>query len=74
MSNTEILAYNVKTKTKNCPMKNAVINCKDGRYVAVGDDGDGNKMAVLLNSTNAKTFVENGAAKKGTGWAEEPKA
>ena len=34
-----ILAYNVKTKTRNVPMQNAVIDVKNGRYIVAGDDG-----------------------------------
>ncbi len=63
-----ITAYSVKTKTKNVPMVDPVINCKSGRYIAVGKDADGNNMAAILGKAKAEEHIKNGAAKKGEGW------
>ena len=63
-----ITAYSVKTKTKNVPMVNPVINCKSGRYIAVGKDADGNNMAAILGKAKAEEHIKSGHAKKGEGW------
>ena len=63
-----ITAYSVKTKTKNVPMVDPVINVKSGRYIAVGKDADGNNMAAILGKAKAEEHVKNGNAKKGEGW------
>lgn len=63
-----IVAYCVKTKEKNVPMLNAVINVSGGKYVAVGVDAAGNKMAAIMNKATAEGHVANGNAKKGEGW------
>jgi hypothetical protein len=42
-----ITAYSVKTKTKNVPMIDPVIDVKSGRYIATGKDSAGNKMAAI---------------------------
>ncbi len=64
-----ITAYSVKTKTKNVPMVDPVINCKSGRYIAVGKDADGNNMAAILGKDKAEEHIKNGHAKKGEGWS-----
>lgn len=64
-----ITAYSVKTKTKNVPMVDPVINCKSGRYIAVGKDADGNNMAAILGKDKAEEHIKNGNAKKGEGWS-----
>ena len=63
-----ITAYSVKTKTKNVPMVDPVINVKSGRYIAVGKDADGNNMAAILGKAKAEEHIKNGNAKKGEGW------
>jgi hypothetical protein len=63
-----ITAYSVKTKTKNVPMIDPVIDCKSGRFIATGKDADGNKMAAIMSKATAEEHVKSGAAKKGTGW------
>jgi ABC-type hemin transport system substrate-binding protein len=63
-----ITAYSVKTKTKNVPMVDPVINVKSGRFIAVGKDADGNNMAAILGKAKAEEHIKNGQAKKGEGW------
>ncbi|OOQ61094.1 hypothetical protein [Mucilaginibacter pedocola] len=63
-----ITAYSVKTKTKNVPMINPVIDVKSGRYIATGTDADGNKMAAIMGKATAEGHIASGAAKKGSGW------
>ncbi|GAB2688812.1 hypothetical protein GCM10027037_09230 [Mucilaginibacter koreensis] len=64
-----ITAYSVKTKTKNVPMQDAVIDVKSGRYIATGKDSEGNKMAAILGKAKAEEHIKNGNAKKGSGWS-----
>ncbi|WP_407425898.1 hypothetical protein [Arcticibacter sp.] len=63
-----ITAYSVKTKTKNVPMVDPVIDIKSGRYIATGKDKDGNKMAAILGKAKAEEHIKAGNAKKGSGW------
>ena len=63
-----ITAYSVKTKTKNVPMIDPVIDIKSGRYIATGKDAAGNKMAAIMGKATAEGHVASGAAKKGSGW------
>ncbi|RWY56953.1 hypothetical protein [Mucilaginibacter gilvus] len=63
-----ITAYSVKTKTKNVPMIDPVIDIKSGRYIATGKDADGNKMAAIMGKATAEGHVASGAATKGSGW------
>ncbi|PJJ84770.1 hypothetical protein [Mucilaginibacter auburnensis] len=63
-----ITAYSVKTKTKNVPMVDPVIDVKSGRYIATGTDGQGNKMAAIMSKATAEGHISSGAAKKGSGW------
>jgi len=63
-----ITAYSVKTKTKNVPMINPVIDVKSGRYIATGTDSAGNKMAAIMGKATAEEHIKNGSAKKGSGW------
>jgi hypothetical protein len=64
-----ITAYSVKTKTKNVPMIDPVIDIKSGRYIATGKDSAGNKMAAIMGKSTAEAHIKNGNAKKGTGWS-----
>jgi len=64
-----ITAYSVKTKTKNVPMIDPVIDIKSGRYIASGKDSAGNKMAAIMSKATAEGHIKNGNAKKGTGWS-----
>ncbi|MXV16260.1 hypothetical protein [Hufsiella ginkgonis] len=68
MATNGITAYSVKTKTKNVPMVDPVIDVKSGRYIATGTDGAGNKMAAILSKAKAEEHIAGGAAKKGSGW------
>ncbi|GAB3926440.1 hypothetical protein [Mucilaginibacter myungsuensis] len=63
-----ITAYSVKTKTKNVPMIDPVIDVKSGRYIATGKDADGNKMAAILGKASAEEHIAAGNATKGSGW------
>jgi hypothetical protein len=63
-----ITAYSVKTKTKNVPMIDPVIDVKSGRYIATGKDADGNKMSAIMSKASAEGHIANGNAKKGSGW------
>ena len=63
-----ITAYSVKTKTKNVPMVDPVIDVKSGRYIATGKDSAGNKMAAIMGKSAAEEHIKNGNAKKGSGW------
>ncbi len=63
-----ITAYSVKTKTKNVPMVDPVIDVKSGRYIATGKDADGNKMAAIMSKATAEEHIKSGHAKKGAGW------
>ncbi|UEG51799.1 hypothetical protein LLH06_12580 [Mucilaginibacter daejeonensis] len=64
-----ITAYSVKTKTKNVPMVDPVIDVKSGRYIATGKDSDGNKMAAIMSKATAEEHIKKGNAKKGSGWS-----
>lgn len=63
-----ITAYSVKTKTKNVPMIDPVIDVKSGRYIASGKDSAGNKMSAIMSKATAEQHVKSGNAKKGSGW------
>ena len=63
-----ITAYSVKTKTKNVPMIDPVIDIKSGRYIAIGKDSAGNKMSAIMSKATAEGHVKSGSAKKGSGW------
>lgn len=63
-----ITAYSVKTKTKNVPMIDPIIDIKSGRYIATGKDKEGNKMAAILGKVKAEEHIKAGNAKKGSGW------
>ncbi|MGN6640273.1 MAG: hypothetical protein ACTHJ8_15295 [Mucilaginibacter sp.] len=64
-----ITAYSVKTKTKNVPMIDPVIDVKSGRYIASGKDSSGNKMSAIMSKATAEEHIKKGNAKKGTGWS-----
>ncbi|MEJ7768881.1 MAG: hypothetical protein WKF89_13785 [Chitinophagaceae bacterium] len=67
MSNdSTITAYNVKTKEKNVPMKDAVITkTSRGGFMAQGNDGKGNKLTTMLSESKATAAIKEGNAKKG---------
>lgn len=67
----QLTAYCMKTKTKDVPMLNAVINVNNGRYMVNGVDENGNKMVTILGKEKAEKFIADGSAKKGTGWAKK---
>ena len=61
-----ITAYNVKTKEKNVPMKDAVVTkTSRGGYMAQGNDGKGNKLTTMLSESKAKAAIKEGNAKQG---------
>jgi len=65
-SDATITAYNVKTKEKNVPMKDAVITkTAKGAYMAQGNDGKGNKLTTLLGEAKALAAIQAGTAKQG---------
>jgi len=62
-----LTAYNVRTKTKNCPIHDAVIKLTSkGACMAQGHDGNGAKLTALLSKEKAKAAVAAGVAT----WAE----
>jgi hypothetical protein len=63
-----LVAYCFKTKEKNVPMLNAVINVTNGKFIAQGIDESGNKMTTICSETNAKNHVKAGRAKAGKGF------
>jgi len=61
----ELIAYCLKTKSKEA-MKGAVITkTSRGGYIAKGETKDGHKMSLILSEVNANAAVKDGAAKKG---------
>jgi hypothetical protein len=66
MSTITLTAYNVKTKEKNVPIKDAVITkTAKGTYMAQGNDGKGNKLTTLLGEAKALQAIKEGVAKQG---------
>ena len=66
MADVQLTAYNVKTKEKNVPIKDAVITkTAKGAYMVPGNDGKGNKLTTLCNEQKALAAIEAGIAKKG---------
>lgn len=59
-----LTAYCPKTKQRNVPMLNATIIKFQNTYMAKGDDGQGNKMSVILKKEKALKAIEQGVAKK----------
>ena len=66
MADVVLTAYNVKTKEKNVPIKDAVITkTAKGAYMAQGNDGKGNKLTTLLGQEKALAAIKAGVAKQG---------
>ena len=66
MTDLTITAYNVKTKEKNVPMRDAVITkTAKGSYMAQGNDGKGNKLTTLMGEAKALACIKAGNAKQG---------
>ena len=66
MSDVQLTAYNVKTKEKNVPIKDAIITkTAKGAYMAQGNDGKGNKLTTLLGAEKALAAIKAGIAKQG---------
>ena len=62
----QLTAYNVKTKEKNVPIKDAVITkTAKGGYMVQGNDGKGNKLTSLLGEAKALAAIKAGTAKQG---------
>lgn len=68
---TGITAYCVKTKEKNVPMLEAVVDIQNGRYIAKGLDAAGNKLTAIMSASNAEAQIKAGNAKKGAGWPKK---
>lgn len=66
-----ITAYCVKTKEKNVPMLEAVVDIQNGRYIAKGVDAAGNKLTAIMSAANAEAQIKAGNAKKGAGWPKK---
>lgn len=65
MADVTLTAYNVKTKEKNVPIKDAVISrTAKGGYIAKGNDGKGNKLTALLGEEKALAAIKAGLAKQ----------
>ncbi len=65
MAEVTLTAYNVKTKEKNVPIKDAVISrTAKGGYIAKGNDGKGNKLTALLGEEKALAAIKAGIAKQ----------
>ena len=66
MPEVTLTAYNVKTKEKNVPIKDAVITkTAKGAYMAQGNDGKGNKLTTMLSEAKAMEAIKAGNAKQG---------
>jgi hypothetical protein len=62
----ELTAYNVKTKEKNVPIKDAVVTrTAKGGYMVQGNDGKGNKLTALVGEAKALEAIKAGTAKQG---------
>lgn len=62
----ELTAYNVKTKEKNVPIKDAVVTkTAKGGYMVQGNDGKGNKLTALVGEAKALAAIKAGTAKQG---------
>ncbi len=62
----QLTAYNVKTKEKNVPIKDAVVTkTARGGYMVQGNDGKGNKLTALVGEEKALAAIKAGTAKQG---------
>ncbi|MCC6815969.1 MAG: hypothetical protein IT267_06120 [Saprospiraceae bacterium] len=62
----QLTAYNVKTKEKNVPIKDAVVTrTARGGYMVQGNDGKGNKLTALVGEDKALAAIKAGTAKQG---------
>jgi hypothetical protein len=68
-----LTAYCMKTKEKNVPIQDAKIDIKNGRFIAGGHDGNGNKLTTILGKDKAEAAIEAGIAEKGEGWPKAAK-
>jgi hypothetical protein len=64
-----ITGYCMKTKEKNVVLQNCTINKNGNRFIALGDDGKGNKISSIVGEAKATAALAAGTAKKGTGWS-----
>jgi hypothetical protein len=66
MSEVTLTAYNVKTKEKGVPIKDAVITKNGQRCLyGAGQRWKGNKLTTLLGEEKAMAAIEAGIARKG---------
>lgn len=65
-----LTGYNMKTKEKDVPMDEVVINKNGNRYFAKGvaSTKDKTKMSAALGEAKALEAIKNKVAKKGEGW------
>lgn len=62
----QLTAYNVKTKEKGVPIKDAVVTkTAKGAYMVQGNDGKGNKLTTLCNEAKAMAAIKAGVARQG---------
>lgn len=62
----KIYAYDMKAKTKNVEMLNAVITkTAKGVHMAQGVSAAGNKMTTMMSKENAEAAIKAKTAKKG---------
>ena len=60
----KLMAYCVKTKTKEEMLNAEISKTSRGAYMAKGVTKDGNKVCALLSEANAKLAIEGGLAKQ----------
>lgn len=65
-----LTGYNMKTKEKNVPMDEVVIDKNGSRFIAKGiaSTKDKTKMAAALGEAKALQAIKDKVAKKGAGW------
>ncbi len=68
-----LVGYVMKTKTKNVPIVDAVINIISGKYFVKGHDGtkEKNLISSIMSGAKAEAAVAAGTAKRGTGWPKK---
>ena len=62
---SELIAYCLKTKTKESMKKAVITKSARGGYIAKGETAEGHKMSLILSEVNAQAAVKDGAATQG---------
>lgn len=62
---SELLAYCLKTKTKEAMQKAVITKTARGGFIAKGETKEGHKISLILSGVNAQAAVKDGAAKQG---------